>query len=126
VFGTFLDSVLQSNFSFIGSTLILLFVFAAGFSLFTGWSWILIVEKLGGAMIGLFQLLVAKYRDKKDREAGRIAEQQRTNVSVLRIVRRFKSRCPHLRFLKASGLKKKAKRHYLKPIQTRLCRHCIY
>ena len=78
VFGTFLDSVLQSNFSFIGSTLILLFVFAAGFSLFTGWSWILIVEKLGGAMIGLFQLLVAKYRDKKDREAGRIAEQQRT------------------------------------------------
>jgi S-DNA-T family DNA segregation ATPase FtsK/SpoIIIE len=78
VFGTFIDSLLQANFNFVGSTLILLFVFATGFSLFTGWSWILIVEKFGAAIIGLYQFLLAKYRDKKDREVGRIAEQQRT------------------------------------------------
>ncbi len=78
VFGTLLDNVLQNNFSFDGSTLILLFAFAVGFSLFTGWSWILIVEKFGGVIIGAYQFILAKYRDKKDREAGKIAEQQRT------------------------------------------------
>jgi S-DNA-T family DNA segregation ATPase FtsK/SpoIIIE len=75
------------------STLVLLFAMAAGFSLFTGWSWILIVEKIGSALIGTYQFLLNKYRDKKDREAGKIAEQQRTEF-VEQERKRIEDRAP--------------------------------
>ena len=78
VIGNIFDTMIRDSLGFIGSTLVLLFAMAAGFSLFTGWSWILIVEKLGSALIGTYQFILYKYRDKKDREAGKIAEQQRT------------------------------------------------
>ena len=78
VIGNIFDTILREALGFVGSTLVLLFAMAAGFSLFTGWSWILIVEKLGSGLIGSYQFILNKYRDKKDREAGKIAEQQRT------------------------------------------------
>jgi len=78
VIGNIFDTMIRDSLGFIGSTLVLLFAMAAGFSLFTGWSWILIVEKIGSALIGTYQFILYKYRDKKDREAGKIAEQQRT------------------------------------------------
>ena len=78
VIGNIFDTMIRGSLGFIGSTLVLLFAMAAGFSLFTGWSWILIVEKFGSALIGTYQFILYKYRDKKDREAGKIAEQQRT------------------------------------------------
>jgi S-DNA-T family DNA segregation ATPase FtsK/SpoIIIE len=78
VIGNIFDTMIRDSLGFIGSTLVLLFAMAAGFSLFTGWSWILIVEKFGSALIGTYQFILYKYRDKKDREAGKIAEQQRT------------------------------------------------
>ena len=78
VIGNIVDTMIRQSFGFVGSTLVLLFAMAAGFSLFTGWSWILIVEKLGAGLIGTYQFILDKYRDKKDREAGKIAEQQRT------------------------------------------------
>jgi S-DNA-T family DNA segregation ATPase FtsK/SpoIIIE len=78
VIGNIFDTMLREALGFVGSTLVLLFAMAAGFSLFTGWSWILIVEKLGAGIIGSYQFILTKYRDKKDREAGKIAEQQRT------------------------------------------------
>jgi DNA segregation ATPase FtsK/SpoIIIE, S-DNA-T family len=78
VLGNIFDTMIRDSLGFVGSTLVLLFAMAAGFSLFTGWSWILIVEKFGSALIGAYQFILNKYRDKKDREAGKIAEQQRT------------------------------------------------
>lgn len=78
VIGNIFDTMIRQSLGFVGSTLLLLFAMAAGFSLFTGWSWILIIEKFGGALLGAYQFLLAKYRDSKDREAGKIAEQQRT------------------------------------------------
>jgi DNA segregation ATPase FtsK/SpoIIIE, S-DNA-T family len=78
VIGNIFDTMLREALGFVGSTLVLLFAMAAGFSLFTGWSWILIVEKLGAGLIGFYLFILNKYRDKKDREAGKIAEQQRT------------------------------------------------
>ena len=78
VIGNIFDTILREALGFVGSTLVLLFAMAAGFSLFTGWSWILIVEKLGSGLIGSYQFIFNKYQDKKDREAGKIAEQQRT------------------------------------------------
>ncbi len=78
VLGNIFDTMIRGLLGFVGSTLVLLFAFAAGFSLFTGWSWILIVEKFGGVIMGTYQFILNKYRDKKDREVGRIAEQQRS------------------------------------------------
>lgn len=78
VMGNIFDTMIRESLGFVGSTLVLLFAMAAGFSLFTGWSWILIIEKFGGALLGAYQWMLTKYRDSKDREAGKIAEQQRT------------------------------------------------
>ena len=93
VIGNIFDTMIRESLGFVGSTLILLFAMAAGFSLFTGWSWILIVEKFGAGLIGSYQLILAKYRDKKDREAGKIAEQQRTEF-VEQERKRIEDRAP--------------------------------
>jgi DNA segregation ATPase FtsK/SpoIIIE, S-DNA-T family len=75
--GSILDSLFRLALGYIGSTLVILFVFAMGFSLFTGWSWILIVEKLGAAVISTYHYVLEKWQDRQDREAGKIAEQRR-------------------------------------------------
>ena len=93
VIGNIFDTMIRNSLGFVGSTLVLLFAMAAGFSLFTGWSWILIVEKFGSALIGTYQFLLNKYRDKKDREAGKIAEQQRTEF-VEQERKRIEDRAP--------------------------------
>jgi len=93
VIGNIFDTMIRDSLGFVGSTLVLLFSMAAGFSLFTGWSWILIVEKFGACLIGAYQFILAKYRDKKDREAGKIAEQQRTEF-VEQERKRIEDRAP--------------------------------
>ncbi|NCA27070.1 MAG: DNA translocase FtsK, partial [Methylophilaceae bacterium] len=55
VLGEILDQLLRASIGYLGATLILLFSMAVGFSLFTGWSWILIVEKFGSGLIGTYQ-----------------------------------------------------------------------
>jgi S-DNA-T family DNA segregation ATPase FtsK/SpoIIIE len=56
----------------------LLMLFAIGFSLFTGWSWLMITEKLGAALIGTYYFVINTWQDRQDRLAGRRAEQRRT------------------------------------------------
>lgn len=76
--GAVVDGLMRQSLGFVGSTLILLFTMAVGFSLFTGWSWILIIDRLGGGVINTYQFIKTKWQDRKDREVGRIAEQERT------------------------------------------------
>lgn len=76
--GSVLDEVLRAMFGFAGSTLVLLVLFAIGFSLFTGWSWLMITEKLGGALIASYYFLINTWQDRQDRLAGKRAEQKRT------------------------------------------------
>lgn len=83
VLGAILDELLRASIGYLGTTLILLFTMAVGFSLFTGWSWILIVEKFGGGLINTYQFLLAKWQDRKDREAGKLAEQKRNEFVEL-------------------------------------------
>ncbi|OSN04013.1 cell division protein FtsK [Lonsdalea britannica] len=52
VLGSLLSSAMIPRFNSIGSTLILLCVWAAGLTLFTGWSWLTIAEKIGAAVMG--------------------------------------------------------------------------
>ena len=57
--------------------MILLLLFAIGFSLFSGWSWIMLTEKLGAGLIASYQWAWNKYHDWQDRKAGKVVEQKR-------------------------------------------------
>ncbi len=72
------DRLLHSMFGFAGSTMLLLLLFAVGFSLFTGWSWIMMTEKLGAALIRTYEYALEKWQDRQDRQVGKVVEQQRT------------------------------------------------
>jgi S-DNA-T family DNA segregation ATPase FtsK/SpoIIIE len=76
--GTETDKILRSMFGFAGSTMALLLLLAVGFSLFTGWSWILMTEKLGSAIEFSYQFIRNKWQDRQDRRAGKVAEILRT------------------------------------------------
>ncbi len=76
--GNAVDDVLLGMFGFAGSTMLLLLLFAVGFSLFTGWSWIMMAEKLGVLVISSYEWAWNKYHDWQDRKAGKVVEQKRT------------------------------------------------
>ncbi len=75
--GNAVDAALRSMFGFAGSTMILLSLFAVGFSLFTGWSWIMLTEKLGKNLIAAYDWSINKYHDWQDRKAGKMVVQKR-------------------------------------------------
>lgn len=75
--GNVADEVLRAMFGFAGSTMVLLILFAIGFSLFTGWSWIAITENLGGAILFIGNWIITRWQDRQDRIAGKKAEQLR-------------------------------------------------
>ncbi len=70
--GNAVDSGLRGMFGYAGSTMILLLLFAIGFSLFTGWSWIMMTEKLGFGLITCYHWAYDKYHDWQDRKAGKV------------------------------------------------------
>ena len=55
--GDMLASAIAPVFGTLGTTLLLLCGFATGVTFFTGWSWLLIVERLGGSVVNAPQLL---------------------------------------------------------------------
>lgn len=75
--GNAIDSLLRSMFGFAGSTMVLVILMAVGFSLFTGWSWIMLTEKLGDAVIFSYAWLEDKYHDWQDRKAGKAIQEKR-------------------------------------------------
>ena len=77
ILGTSVDGILHGMFGFAGSTMLLLVLLAVGFSLFTGWSWIMIAEKFGTALIRAYELGLEKWHDNQDRKVGKVVLQQR-------------------------------------------------
>jgi len=69
--------VLQSGFGFTGATLILLALCATTLSLFTGISWLAVMEKLGGALEAVYLWSLEKWQGWQDRKAGAIAAEKR-------------------------------------------------
>lgn len=85
VLGSLLSSSMVPRFNSMGATLILLCVWAAGLTLFTGWSWLTIAEKIGGAVLGCLTFFSNRsraeenYRDENLHDnAEREDEQQET------------------------------------------------
>jgi DNA segregation ATPase FtsK/SpoIIIE, S-DNA-T family len=65
---------------FTGGTLVLLTVFAGGLSLFTGISWLVIIEKVGDAVERGYAFAVNKWQEREDRRAGEQAVMERKEV----------------------------------------------
>ncbi len=65
---------------FTGGTLVLLLVFAAGLSLFTGVSWLTVIEKLGTWLETAFNAVVTRWQERQDRRAGEQAVIEREEV----------------------------------------------
>ncbi|MCE0492874.1 DNA translocase FtsK 4TM domain-containing protein [Vibrio salinus] len=68
VVGDVITSLALPTFNLLGSTLILLFFWGAGFTLLTGISWLKIVDALGEQAIKLVSLLVKKIRGRRDED----------------------------------------------------------
>lgn len=75
--GNALDDTLRGTLGYVGSTMLLLIVFMVGFSLFTGWSWILITEKIGVGLIAAHEWVMLTWQDWQDRKVGKVVEQER-------------------------------------------------
>lgn len=75
--GTSVDGLLRDMFGYIGSSMLLLVIMVVGFSLFTGWSWIMIAEKLGAMIITNYQFVLMKWHDWQDRKVGKVVETER-------------------------------------------------
>ena len=65
---------------FTGGTLVLLLAFAAGFSLFTGVSWLAVLERVGDWTERGMAYLAAKWQERQDRRAGEQAIIERDEV----------------------------------------------
>ena len=93
--GSLISGALSRGFGFTGTTLLLLVLWAVGFSLFTGLSWLRLAEKTGHAL----ELLIINSRQRfqawRDRRAGEAAQIEREE-SVGELTRIFDQREPVL------------------------------
>ena len=64
VIGSLVSSAMSPYFNQMTGTLVLLFVWAAGITLYTGWSWLTIAEKIGGVVMTV--LTFASNRTRRD------------------------------------------------------------
>ncbi len=78
--GAAASGALSAALGFTGATLALIALFAIGLSLFTGVSWILVIERLGGWLDDTYQLAQRQWRDRQDRRAGAAALSEREEV----------------------------------------------
>jgi S-DNA-T family DNA segregation ATPase FtsK/SpoIIIE len=80
VIGSLLSNAMLPWFNGIGATLGLLCVWAAGLTLFTGWSWLVIAERIGGVVLGTATFMTNRsrredrYHDDDDRYVEEHAE----------------------------------------------------
>ncbi len=66
VIGSLLSNAMSPWFNGAGGTLTLLCIWAAGLTLYTGWSWLTIAEKIGGGVMGI--LTFTRNRSRHDEE----------------------------------------------------------
>ncbi len=80
VLGELVSRLMSRGFGFTGSTLILLILWGVGLSLLTGLSWVVVIEKLGGAIESAYVSIRERWQDRQDRKAGEKATVQREEI----------------------------------------------
>jgi DNA segregation ATPase FtsK/SpoIIIE, S-DNA-T family len=77
LFGTVISRVAQATFGFMGATLVLLTLFAIGLSLFTGLSWLTVMERIGAALEWVWFKTVELRDRRADTRLGEAAAEER-------------------------------------------------
>jgi S-DNA-T family DNA segregation ATPase FtsK/SpoIIIE len=80
VLGDLIGGSLAQALGFTGATLILLVMLAAGLSLFTGVSWLTVIERLGSWVETAYLFLLRKWQEREDRRVGEQAVIERDEV----------------------------------------------
>jgi len=80
IIGALVGDGLASVLGFTGGTLILLAVFVAGCGLFTGVSWLTVIERVGGWLEDGSLFVVRKWQERIDRQAGAQAVIEREEI----------------------------------------------
>ena len=78
--GEFVGNNLAKALGFNGATLLLLALFAGGWSLLTGMSWLKLMESMGGGIEAAIAYLRKRREAKRDREIGELALEQREHA----------------------------------------------
>ncbi|MEO8677047.1 MAG: DNA translocase FtsK 4TM domain-containing protein [Casimicrobiaceae bacterium] len=80
VFGDVIGNALARLLGFNGATLFLIVLFAVGWSLFSGMSWLKLMERIGGVLEGSFAWTRRRAQERKDREMGEQAVAERDAI----------------------------------------------
>jgi len=78
--GAVVGGSLTQALGFTGATLILIMLLAAGLSLFSGVSWLMVIERVGAWSEWTYAFLLEKWQERQDRRAGQQAVIQREEV----------------------------------------------
>lgn len=81
ILGTVTSEQLQQLFSFIGATLFLLTLFLIGITLFTGLSWLWLMDTIGAMVINTNKHLLNRWYQWRDERARKKAEQESLEIS---------------------------------------------
>lgn len=113
ILGTFLQESLVSIFSFAGGSLLSLALLLAGFTLFTGISWLTVMDKVGEATLWLYRrslLLKARYQDTRKAKEARKQRTEAVQIEKKRSEKRKPPRIePVIKEVKASARVEKEK-----------------
>jgi len=77
MFGAVISQVFNATFGFTGATLLLLAMAAIGLSLFTGISWLAVMERIGGAAEWTWFKAIELWQRREDRKLGQRATAER-------------------------------------------------
>lgn len=80
VIGSLLGNAMLPWLHGIGATLILLCIWAAGLTLFTGWSWLVIAEKIGGVVLGALAFISNRTRHRDEHQYSNEEEEPQENT----------------------------------------------
>ena len=80
IVGAVVGGFLGHALGFTGGTLILLLLLAAGFSLFSGISWLVIIERVGASSEAAYLFVKSRWQEWQDRRAGAQATIEREEV----------------------------------------------
>ena len=80
ILGDVIGGGLTQALGFTGGTLILLMLFAAGLSLFSGISWLTVIERIGAWAEGTYLFVQRKWEEREDRRAGEQATIERDGL----------------------------------------------
>jgi S-DNA-T family DNA segregation ATPase FtsK/SpoIIIE len=80
IVGEVVARLISSGFGFTGATLVLITLCVMALSLFTGLSWLLVLEKVGAGLEWLYFLAADKWQGWQDRKAGAAAAERREAI----------------------------------------------